>query len=263
MIISAAISIGLPVALFFIWRNKYNTKLVPLVVGVVTYLLFKGLEQMMHLFVFEAAEGRVLTLMQANPALFIIYGILAIGIFEESGRFLAFQILKSRYNGPGTGLSYGLGHGGVESVMITGLAMIGSIMTAVMINNGNISLLGDDPALIAELGEFAKQSPISFIFPGIARIITITIHISLSVFVWCSVKVQGKLWLYPTAIILHAILNIPSALYQINLITNIQLVETLMLIPATLIALAAYKLCKSMKTTEETETPTETIDSSL
>jgi len=253
MFISAIISIGLPVVLFIVWRKKYSLKIVPLIVGAVAFLLFKGLEQIMHLFVLQGVSGVPLISVWANPALFIIYGTLAAGVFEETGRFAAFHLLKRNYKGQGTGLSYGIGHGGIEAIMLAGLAMISSIIMSVMINSGNIGFFGSEHIALKEINELAAVPPVMFLASGFERIIAISVHISLSIFVWCSVTVKGNLWMYPAAIILHAIVNIAPAMYQAHLITNIWLIEGMLIIPAALIAFAAYQVCKILKKEDDAE----------
>jgi len=256
MFVSAAISIGLPIALFLAWWKKYSLKIMPLIVGAVVFLLFKGLEQIMHLFVLTPPTGGALISVWANPALYIIYATLAAGVFEETGRFLAFHLLKRRYNGLGIGLSYGIGHGGIEAIMLAGVAMVSSIVMSVMINSGNIALLGYDPSLLTQLNLLANESPIMFLASGFERVIAISVHISLSIIVWCSVRVKGKLWMYPAAILLHAIANIAPAMYQAHLISNIWLIEFILVIPTALIAFAAYQACKILRKADEDEAVT-------
>jgi len=253
MFVSAAVSIGLPAVLFLVWWKKYNLKFIPLIVGAVAFLLFKGLEQIMHLFVLTPPSGGALISVWANPALFIIYGTLAAGVFEETGRFLAFHLLKRRYHGLGTGLSYGIGHGGIEAIVIAGLAMVNNIIISFMINSGNIALLGSNPSLLPAINALVDEAPIMFLASGFERVMAISVHISLSILVWCSVRVKGKLWMYPAAIILHAIVNVAPAMYQAHLISNIWLIELMLIIPTALIAFAAYQVCKILKKADEDE----------
>ena len=243
--VSAAISIGLPVVLFFVWRKKYNLKFVPLLIGTVAFIIFAMiLEQLLHAIVLQPNPDGSIALARNNPVLFVLYAIFAAGVFEETARFISFHLLKRKYKGLGTGLAYGIGHGGVEAVLIAGLAMISGIIMSVTINSGNTGLLGDDPVVIAQINTLAGANPVMFLASGFERILAVTIHISLSMLVWCSVKVKGKLWLYPAAIVLHALVNVAPALYQAGYIDNIWLIEGLILLPTTLIAYAAYKVCK-------------------
>jgi uncharacterized membrane protein YhfC len=43
--------------------------------------------------------------LREKPLVFMLYGGLMAGIFEESGRFIAFTVFKKKYSGIGAGLS--------------------------------------------------------------------------------------------------------------------------------------------------------------
>ena len=252
MSISALIAIGLPVALFLLWRKKYKLKVLPLLIGVGAFILFAlVLEQIMHMLVLGPNADGSASIILKNPVFFVLYGTLAAGIFEETARFLSFHILKKKHGGIGTGLSYGIGHGGIEAIIIAGLAMISNISASIMINSGDVSMLGDDPSVLAGINALINTGSINFLVSGFERILAVTVHISLSMIVWCSVRSKGRWWLFPAAILLHAVFNIPAALYQFGLIGNIWLTEALLLLPTVLIAYAAYHFCKVMQKEDE------------
>ena len=56
-----------------------------------------------------------------NPYVFAIYGGLTAGIFEELGRFVAFFFLLKKYLDYKDGFAYGIGHGGIESILVGGI----------------------------------------------------------------------------------------------------------------------------------------------
>jgi len=57
-----------------------------------------------------------------------------------------------------------------------------------------------------------------FLLSGVERIFAIGIQISLSVIVFYSVFCKNKLWLFPLAIIMHAIIDITPAAFQVGII---------------------------------------------
>jgi len=266
MSISALIAVGLPVAIFLIWRKKYNLKIIPMLFGIIAFVMFALVfEQILHSFVLRPNPDGSIGLLTENPALFILYAIFAAGVFEETARFISFHILKRRFDGIGTGLSYGIGHGGIEAILIAGLAMVSNILMSVTINSGNAAILGNDPAVFAQINTMINTSPALFLASGFERIIAVSVHISLSMLVWCSVKVKGKLWLYPAAILLHAVVNLAPAFYQAGIIQSIWLIEVLIIIPAALVAYFAYRVCMIMQkedistTTAEDKTEREKV----
>jgi len=252
MSISAFIAIGLPVALFIFWRKKYKLRALPLLIGVAAFILFALiLEQIMHMMVLSPSADGSTSIILRNPVYFVLYGTLAAGVFEETARFLSFHFLKKRYSGIGTGLSYGIGHGGIEAIFIAGLAMISNITASIMINSGDAGMLGDDLSVLTGINALINTSSINFLVSGVERILAVTVHISLSMIVWCSVRAKGRLWLFPVSILLHAVFNIPAAMFQYGLISNIWLTEALLIIPTVLIAYVAYYFCKVMQKEDE------------
>ena len=76
MAISAIISIGLPIFLFIIFYIKYNAKVIPLIFGIVGFILFAlVLERSIHLFIIPKFQ------LKEKPFIYILYGILMAGIF--------------------------------------------------------------------------------------------------------------------------------------------------------------------------------------
>jgi uncharacterized membrane protein YhfC len=240
MTISAIISIGLPIVLFIIFYKKYTAKIIPMIMGIAGFILFVLiLERAIHSIVFAKFTLR------EKPLIYIIYGIFMAGIFEETARFISFKILKKKYNGIGTGLAYGIGHGGIEAILLAGLSMINAIIFAIILNTGNIEtitgkLQGEALEQInTQITTIITTSPYLFLLSGVERVFAICIQLSLSVIVFYSVYGKNKLWLYPFSIILHAIIDIPAAAMQVGVIKNMFLVELLVFIGAIISILIA------------------------
>ena len=122
----------------------------------------------------------------------------------------AFSFALKKYRAKNVNaLMYGAGHGGFEAVVLLGVTMINNIAWSVMINNGRIAEL--TAALTGEQLAQAQQSidllittpSYQFLMGGLERLFAIVLHISLSVLVWFAVKWEGKLYLYPLAILFH------------------------------------------------------------
>jgi uncharacterized membrane protein YhfC len=64
-----------------------------------------------------------------------------------------------------------------------------------------------------------------FLVGGIERIFAIGVQISLSVLVFYAVFGARKRWLYPAAILLHALVDLPAMLFQLGIIKSIAVVE--------------------------------------
>jgi uncharacterized membrane protein YhfC len=251
MTVSAVIQIGTPVYLFIYFRKKFDAKILPLVFGIFGFVIFAlVLESSIHSIVFKSFSLR------EKPVVFIIYGIFMAGIFEETARFVSFNILKRKYGGIGTGFAYGIGHGGIESILLAGLSMIISVIVSIIINTGNIEIItnsfkGDAlTAINSWIDSLSASAPYMLLISGFERLMAICIQLSLSIIVFYSVY-RRKFYLYPLAVLLHAIFDIPAAAFQIGVIKSIFLVEGITLIFAALSALSAKYIHDKMKNAEQ------------
>ena len=257
MTLSALISIGVPVHLFLFFRKRYDAKIFPMILGAAAFIIFALiLESSIHRIVFNNFPLREM------PAPYIVYGIFMAGIFEETARFIAFHILKRKYSKQrteaselahdnfGTGLAYGIGHGGIESVLLAGVSMILAIFASILVNTGNIEIITSrlqGEVLVAINGQIealAVTSPFMFLISGIERLMAISIQLSLSVMVYYAVFGKRKIWLYPLAILSHAIVDIPAAAFQVGVLKSIAMVEGIIFLSAILLIILVRFLHK-------------------
>jgi uncharacterized membrane protein YhfC len=234
MIISTIVSFGLPIALFIYFHKKYKAKIIPLIVGMASFFIFASLlEGVVHSIVLGKFALR------EKPIIFIIYGALMAGVFEETGRLISFKILKLKYNGIGTGLAYGVGHGGIEAILLAGLAMMGTIVFSINVNMGNYATAENFEQINTQVAAIATMPSYYFLISGIERIFAICIHIALSIIVFYSVFAKHKIWLYFFAILLHAIIDVPAMLSQVGYIKSVILIEVLAFVGAVILMIIA------------------------
>lgn len=184
-LVGGILAILIPIAALIIFKLKNkDVKLRYFFIGAAAFVVFALiLEQILHYFMLS-------TIQNSGIVFYTLYGALCAGIFEETGRFLAFKLFCKKENDPRASIMYGLGHGGVEAIVL---------------------------------------------------------HTSLSVIVFASIKMKGKLWLYPVAIVLHALFDVPAALYQREVITSIGMTELLLLAADIVLVLVTVKIYKAMK----------------
>ena len=205
IIFTMFVSIGGPVFLCFLIAKKFHAKLYPAVIGAAAFALFVLiLESAMHRVVLNAT-GDLIT---GNIWLYGLYGGLAAGIFEETGRFLAMKFYMKKSLTKENALMYGVGHGGIEAVMIVGMSYISNLMVALMINaNGIDSLLvGLDEttkeATLEQLSALWTLPSYQFFFAGVERISAMMLQIALSYLVYRAVKTR-QMKFYGLAIAIH------------------------------------------------------------
>ena len=260
MAVSVFVSIGLPVTAFVFLKKKYKAVFFPVFAGAAAFFLaVLVLESSVHAIVLKNFD------LKEKPFLFVLYGIFMAGIFEETARFITFNILKKKHDGIKTGLCYGVGHGGIEAIMIGGFAMISSVVFSILINTGNFDtvIAGLNEAESGKNSQIVEilmsTAPYMFLLSGIERAFAFFIQMSLSVLVFYSVysNFKKRLWLFPCAVLLHAIIDIPAAMYQAGVITNLIIIEGIIFvftIACILIAVNVHRRLKLCVTTaQETE----------
>ena len=244
MTIAALVAVVLPVGLFFGLRKRLGLRVVPMLVGAAVFIVFAVIleGQIVHPLVLRPDENGVIGLLATNPAAFVAYGALAAGVFEETGRLVGFTLLKQRFAGVRTAVSYGIGHGGMEVILVLGLGMVSNITLAMLINTGAseqvfAGLPADQAAAIVQA--LTQTPPQMFLLGIVERIFALIVQLSLSVLVWVAVTHADRRWLFPLAIVLHALVDVPPACAQAGLL-SVTWVE-IILVPSALV-LGAYAL---------------------
>lgn len=219
MAISLIILLGLLIGIFLVLKRKFGIKVVPLAVGVAFFVIFAlVLEQMLHGIVLQPnAQGQIL-LMNSHPVVYIIYGVLAAGIFEETARLLAFKLLKNSYPDFGTSIVYGLGHGGIELLILGGVPLLSNLIISLLLSNPNGRLAQELPQSVIQALQGAHSG--EFFLVVIERFPALLIQICLSVLVWIAVNKANRFWLFPMSILFHAIVDIPSVMAQVGFLSN-------------------------------------------
>ncbi len=253
LITEGILVILIPVILLIVWKKKSGGSLKPAIVGMVIFPVFGILLKLIPTYFLLIADNAVSRAFNSDIWLYsIVGGGLLAGIFEEGGRFFAFKLILKNSTSPKDAVSYGIGHGGFESAYL-GINAFSYVLIALIVNSGNIELLtaglseADTAAVIAQVEGIAATS---FFTPAvlgvIERISAIMFHISMSVFVYTAAKNKKYLWLFPTAIILHTLMNSAAGFIQTGMLSVIAL-EIIYVFYAGAMAFIAYKLYKTLE----------------
>lgn len=248
MAVSAAIGIGLPIALMLVWKKRTGSKILWTLVGAVTFVLFAlVLEDMLHTYAL-LSDNNVSRFLEANPWAYVLYAGFAAGIFEEVGRFAAFKLALMKRTERKVSVMYGIGHGGIEAIILCGIGMVANLIVSVMLNTLGIegygALVGAELAQ-TNLDALCSVSAPTFLVGGIERISAIALHISLSVLVFLAAKRKGKGYLFPVAILIHAGIDCFAMLYRIGVITSIAWLEFGVAVGTVATAFYAFRLYRS------------------
>lgn len=245
--VGAALAILIPVAAVIVYKKKNRDTWLPSVfIGAGTFILFAMvLEQLLHIVMLPIVNDSVVW--------YSIYGALAAGVFEETGRFVAYKTLMKKHYTTKNAVFMGIGHGGFEAVAVMGFSMIMYIVMAVMVNGyGSIdafmeAMKGNAPANIdantRSILVSVEQVGFANVFLSLyERIVAMTFHVCMSV--WVYKAVTHKMPLYPAAIAAHAVLDFPAALFQMNVITSIPILYIIMTVYVAAVVFVTVKLTK-------------------
>lgn len=218
--VTALLLLILPLPLVILWRRRTKAAWLPLVLGAAGFLLFaRVLELGVHMLCIVGDNPVSRTILGSTP-LFVLYGVMMAGIFEECGRFLFLRFALKRHRTREDFIMYGIGHGGMEVWSVSLMSIVSLLVIDVLLltmgTQGASRLLDPagsgalEPTLEAATGFGALDGAICVL----ERVLCMAVHISLTVVVGFGVR-TGKSRLYlPLAVLAHAGLDIFPALYQ-------------------------------------------------
>ena len=138
-------------------------------------------------------EGFV-TFAQTHPWSYSLSLAFTAGLFEVVGRYVVARCLKKNLTYR-RALAAGLGHGGIEAMIITGLVYLNNIVYLVMFQTGSldaqIAQTADPTALLAIKDGMMNTSWILFFLAGFERLLAMTCHAAMSMLVCYGVH-RGK-----------------------------------------------------------------------
>ena len=212
MVISLLIIFLFPVGLIIYFYKKQKISLLAALVGALIFFVFQmatRLPLLNYLAGLEWFQG-----IATNLVFITVFLALSAGIFEEVGRFVGFRYFLGNILERKNGIAYGIGHGGIEAVLLVGFTYINNIAFSMMINSGTFD------KIIAELGPvtaeiirdvLVKTPSVMFLVGGIERFFSIIIQIALSLIVMYAVRFKKTSFLLYT-ILIHTFINIPAVL---------------------------------------------------
>ena len=230
---------ALPFVIYRRLRRPLALKPRPAIAGIAVFALFAMvIERALNDYVLHRNEATATFL--SHPLAFVVYGALAAGICEEVGRFIGMRLLTKRASASasasasatpapaqqtprtddGTALAYGLGHGGAEAWLVGVMVQVQWILFAVFENRGQLdSYLSNLPteSLMRIHLILASLTPQTAGIFALERIAALVFQIGLSVLMWRGLR-AGWRGILPLAIALHALVDVPAALFQAQLV---------------------------------------------
>jgi len=218
VIIAFLFEFFLPLISIFIWIRNYNGQIKSFLFGLLGFISSVTLESLFL--------SCISLLIDKNSNIFYTFAGLCPGIFEETGRYLIMKYLFSTNKHKSVSVSYGIGHGGIECMMI-GINLL-------------VFLLFKDKLI--SIGAIKESITLFICLMSIfERLSAFILQISLSVIVYKAIK-ENKFFFYILAIIAHDVIDLMPLLKLKGILSSIILIETIVCFYSLCIAFFAYKL---------------------
>lgn len=237
LLAEGAVCLILPIIALLVWHGKTKARVSPFFVGALMFFVFAlVLEQLLHSVVLGGGSALSRTI---NGNLFYkaVYGGLAAGVFEETGRLVGFRTLLKKQTGRSTAITYGIGHGGFECMMVGGVNGIayGLVASGVL----GASVLGAAADTVS--AAIAATAPMTPLWGIMERVSAMLLHLGLSVFVFTAASHKGKRWLFPAAILIHAAVD-AGFVIAAGYISSTAAIEALVFVCGAAVLLAGLKI---------------------
>jgi uncharacterized membrane protein YhfC len=150
---------------------------------------------------------------QKNPSgalrnAFLVFSALTAGLFEEGGRWLGYRFFIKKERSWRVGVMYGLGHGGLESILLVGVTLAGSLVLYVCLTRGIPIPIGPDKLELLR-HQFSGLTTARSLLGGIERLFALCLQVGFSLVVLQAFLRNQLRWL-AYAIALHFIVDLAA-----------------------------------------------------
>lgn len=243
-------SLAVPVTAMFLWHKYTDAAFSPFVMGAAVFFVFVMVaEQIIHALVLGISAD-LAEFLRVRPWLYALYGGLLAALFEETGRFLVYRTMMKKYIARQNVVSYGLGHGGMECVMMLGASALSNFAIALLFNSMGAEAFiaeyapADASALIEAVGAINAVDGAATVWAFVERLTMMCLQLEFSVLVFAAVRLK-KVWLYPAAMVLHLVMDVLAGVLQ-NSAGGIWVLEVVMLVYAAALVYPILKLYKKL-----------------
>lgn len=255
MLQTGVLAITIPVVLIVAWKMYTKRSLVPFWVGIMVFIAFSRMLEMIPHSLFLLSSNPVSKAINGNVVLYVIYAATVAALFEETGRYLAFRFVLTKHPNKETAVTYGIGHGGIECVLVLGVTYIQYYAYGQLINSGSmdkmLSAYKDSSQSVDALNQLITNikgvTKMTCYMADLERISAMMVQIALSILVFQAVYVAGKKYMYWVAVALHFLMDVPAALYQKGVLKLLP-TEIILFVYAALVLALGVRIYQGLKT---------------
>lgn len=142
---------------------------------------------------------------------------LTAGLFEETARWVCLRFFLKKRNRYVDGLSFGLGHGGIEAVLIVGISYLNNLIVSVVwAAGGDLTKTFGIPE--AEAGTiavtFASLGFGDIIIGGVERVLALMMHLGFTMLIFYGVRKGQSVRYWIAAILAHGFADASIGFWQ-------------------------------------------------
>lgn len=196
VLVTLAVSTILPIAVYLIYGMKHKGKGVwtAWLIGAAGFFVPQILIRIPILNLLSLNKGFT-AFAEKNYVLYCFALAFSAALFEAAGRYAAAKVMHKNLTVE-RGIAAGLGHGGIEAILVVGMTYVNNLIYIVMINVGifdsvveQAAATGADTGALAGVKEALLHTDFSiFLLAGYERILTMTIHVALTLIVFYFVR---------------------------------------------------------------------------
>jgi len=190
-IFTLLVSLVLPVAtlVFFAIKHKKQGILSAWLLGAAGFFVTQILIRLPILTVLQS-QSWFIAFSQKHLFLYAFSLAFTAGLFELAGRFVVAKLLSKNLTS-NRALAAGMGHGGIEAMVLIGMSYVNNLLYIAMINSGafdgiiaQTAAMGVDTAQLELIRtQLVAASPTLFALAGVERILTMIAHAAMSMIV--------------------------------------------------------------------------------
>ncbi|WP_423800556.1 YhfC family intramembrane metalloprotease [Neobacillus sp. SAB-20_R2A] len=242
MFVPIIFSFVLFIGLILFYKKRTGVSARPIILGAVGFIVFtQVLEKILHVVVITSFPNYA-----DHPLAWGTYGALAAGLFEELGRFILFTWLLKKFHDYKGGISFGIGWGGIEAILLMLMVCGQALVFSFMLNDGTFeSSMAQLPSdQLATIKEAVLNQGASFYYlAALERLFAVFLQMALSLLVLLGIA-KKKFSYVILAILIHAGIDFPIVFAQVGQFTNLWIIEGYLAV----VAIFSFLFIKRAKT---------------
>ncbi|AFQ52125.1 membrane protein [Burkholderia cepacia GG4] len=156
----------------------------------------------------------------------LVFAAFTAGLFEECGRWVAFRYLLAGRRDPRTAVMYGLGHGGLEAMLLVGIGFLALCGGYLLGRAGVVTSAGVQSLVASQFSGMTLASPFLAL---LERVSALAAHVGMSLIVLQTFVRGTKRWL-AYAIAIHFGIDLVVVLLSRYWHVDAMLIEAILLV---------------------------------